>query len=169
MLVYLIGYMGSGKSTYGKRLAEELGLAFIDTDDRISESKSLSIPQIFEQYGEAYFRKLESEVLKDISKLDHHIIATGGGLACNSEHLRIMHKTGLCIYLNANSETLYQRLSKEKEERPTISGLSDHALKTKITEQLKEREFYYSQAQINFNTEQSSFTELAQLIKKQFA
>lgn len=169
MLVYLIGYMGSGKSTYGKRLAIELGLAFTDTDDRIVESENMSIPEIFKQHGEVHFRNLERQIIKDISHLESHVIATGGGLACDTEHLKMMNNTGLSIYLNSNSETLFQLLSKEKDERPIISDLNDIDLKTKIVEQLKEREIYYEQAQINFKTEQSSFNELVQLVKKHFA
>ncbi len=148
MKVVLIGYMGSGKTTVGKLLAEELKFKFIDLDDYIETSLKESITHIFETKGELYFRKKESELLNKI--LDDNrdlVIAIGGGTPCYGSNMdTILQKTKLVFYLKLSIASLTERLNKEKEHRPLISHLKDEDLPEFIGKHLFERGVYYSRA-----------------------
>src|SRR4030042_3928468 len=98
-LIYIIGFMGSGKSTAGKRLASALGWSFVDLDRKIEEFAGKTIPQIFSQDGEDYFRKIEADVLRSAGKLMKTVISTGGGTPCHGENMDFMVKTGVTVYL----------------------------------------------------------------------
>jgi len=115
-LFYLIGFMGSGKSTVGKKLAEHLGLKFYDLDILIEERARKSIANIFAEDGAAVFRAIEAEVLKDVSKLSYSVIALGGGTLLELENLHIVQQTGFLIWLDASVEKTWQRIS-ETERR----------------------------------------------------
>ncbi len=148
MKVVLIGYMGSGKTTVGKLLTEELKFDFIDLDDYIETSLNDTIAHIFETKGEVYFRKKENELLNEI--LDDNrdlVIALGGGTPCYGFNMdTILQKTNLVFYLKLSIASLIERLYKEKEHRPLISHLKDEDLPEFVGKHLFERGVYYSRA-----------------------
>jgi shikimate kinase len=147
-LVYIIGFMGSGKSTAGKKLSASLGWSFIDLDRKIEERAGKSIPQIFEQDGEDQFRKLESEILHTLSSLKETIVSTGGGTPCHGENMDFMLSTGLTIYLKLTPEQLTNRLLESSGKRPLIKNIPDYKLFDFIESRLAQREKWYGRANI---------------------
>ncbi len=146
MRIYLIGYMGSGKSTVGKGLAKNLELDFIDMDVFIENSQHKTIPQIFELYGEQGFRQIEQKALRELSEFENVIIATGGGAPCFFDNMQLINQTGTSIYLKATASLLAQRLMNSKIERPLIKGKNYEQLVGFIDETLNAREKFYMQA-----------------------
>ncbi|MDX9909219.1 MAG: shikimate kinase [Bacteroidales bacterium] len=146
MKIYLIGYMGSGKSTLGRRLAGHAGLQFIDMDHYIEQRNCKTIPQIFAQEGEEEFRKKERKALEEISAFSDVIIATGGGAPCFFDNIDFMNRTGITIFLNIDPDILASRLMRSKTERPLIKGKSKQELVQFIDETLKIRHKFYSRA-----------------------
>jgi len=150
MKIVLLGYMGSGKSTIGKQLSLKLGYIFKDLDEEIEIQERKSIPEIFSEKGEIYFRKKENKVLKEIlDTKENLILATGGGTPCYGDVLPYLKNNTNCItvYLKASLEILTHRLFKEKDSRPLIAHIKDEeALNDFIRKHLFERAFYYNQA-----------------------
>ncbi len=146
MKIYLIGYMGSGKSTLGRKLAKHAGMQFIDMDHYIEERNCKTIPQIFAEYGEAGFRERERKALEELSDFTNVVIATGGGAPCFFDNIDLMNRTGKTIYLNIDPKILAARLMQSKTERPLIKGKSREELIHFIDETLKKRDGFYSQA-----------------------
>ncbi len=146
MRIYLIGYMGCGKSTLGRKLSEHLGLQFVDMDHYIEERNCKTIPQIFSEEGEAEFRKKERKALEELSEFTDIVIATGGGAPCFFDNIELMNKTGKTIYLNIDPKILADRLLKSKTERPLIKGKSRDELVAFIDDTLKKRNEFYLQA-----------------------
>jgi shikimate kinase len=148
MIIYLIGFMGVGKSTIGKALARKTGMKFIDTDRAIEKKYGLFIPHIFEFEGEEAFREKEHASLLELTKLNNIIISAGGGTPCFYDNLLLMKQTGLVIYLKASVGFLLARLQKSKSKRPIIHEKSDIELLEYIKSELHAREKYYSQAHL---------------------
>lgn len=146
MRIYLIGYMGCGKSTLGKRLAKHLGLQFVDMDHYIEERNCKTIPQIFAEEGEAEFRNKERKALEELSEFTDIVIATGGGAPCFFDNVGLMNQSGKTIYLNIHPNILAERLMSSKTERPLIKGKSKEELVDFIDETLKKRNEFYTQA-----------------------
>jgi len=146
--IYIIGFMGCGKSTAGKKIASLLGWTFVDLDKKIEEHESKSIPEIFAQNGESYFRMVESEVLKDLKKHSEVVISTGGGTPCYGDNMDYMLETGLTLYLKLTPGQSKNRLINSKGERPLIKNLDDSGLLLFINEKLAEREIYYNRAEV---------------------
>jgi len=147
-LVYIIGFMGSGKSTAGKRLASQLGWAFIDLDRKIEEKAGKTIPQIFSQDGEDHFREVETDVLRSMGFLSETVVSTGGGTPCHGDNMKFMLETGLTVYLRMTPEQLTQRLLNSSGERPLLKNVPDDKLILFIEEKLACREKWYSKADI---------------------
>jgi shikimate kinase len=143
--IYLIGFMASGKSSLGPKLAKRLGLEFLDLDVLIEEYQGQNISSIFEQHGEAYFRKLETELLNRISTKPA-VIALGGGTICSQPNLKKVKETGLSFYLRVKEDVLFGRLKKQKASRPLIADLDNTQLKSFIKDTLEKRELHYLQA-----------------------
>lgn len=114
--IVIIGMSGAGKSTVGKYVGQKLNMEFIDTDDIIIESTGKTIDRIFEEYGEDFFRHLESDLIKRIYSFEKKVIATGGGVILNSENIRLLKNRGVVFFLSAKVDTIYKNL---------ISDLSD--------------------------------------------
>lgn len=146
MRIFLIGFMGSGKTTVGKVLAELLSLEFFDLDTEIEKECRITINTIFEKKGEPYFRAVEHKALTRLSEKTGHIIATGGGTPCFSDNMKMMNEQGTTIYLRCSAGVLLQRLVREKQMRPLIKNLSEKELLFYITEKLAERERWYLMA-----------------------
>lgn len=141
--IYLIGFMGTGKSTVSRNLAEITGYLEWDTDYEISEKENLSIPKIFEKYGESGFRQLETQTLREILLREPSIISCGGGMVLAEENIELMKKSGIVILLLATPETILSRV-KNGKERPVLNG---HMNVEYIEELMKRREAYYEAAQ----------------------
>lgn len=146
--IFLIGYMGSGKTTLGKRLAARLGYAFIDLDYAFEEQQGISIAQYFTQHGEYAFRQGESALLKQIVYPPKSIISTGGGLPCFFDNMAWMNANGQTVYIKLNAKVLAARLENGKEERPLLREKNGDELVAFIDEKLNEREPYYSKAHL---------------------
>jgi len=155
MILVLIGYMGSGKSTLGKVLANKLNYSFIDLDDFIEEQEKSSISDIFKTKGEIYFRRKETEYLKDIlNNKQRLVLSVGGGTPCYTGNMQVIldseNATG--IYLKASIPTLVKRLQKDKSKRPLISHIKTEELLTEfIGKHLFERSPFYRQAQVTIS------------------
>ncbi|MDH3648830.1 MAG: AAA family ATPase [Saprospiraceae bacterium] len=147
MRIFLLGFMGVGKSTLGMAVAERLHLPFVDLDEWIEDKTEKSITEIFQDYGEPLFRKLESENLAEIIRnYDQFIMGTGGGLPCHGTNLDLMKRSGLTIYLQAGSNELFERLLKSSDKRPMIAGKSPEDQKKLIKSLLNARDPIYAQA-----------------------
>ncbi|MBI9066419.1 MAG: shikimate kinase [Salinivirgaceae bacterium] len=151
MRIYLIGYMGSGKTTAGKKLANKLGYSFLDLDEFIEHKQQKSISEIFSKNGEAKFREIEHEALKATFSLTNTIISTGGGAPCFFNNMDLINQQGISIYVELNTKALAKRLKSAKQERPLIQGKTDCELISLIDANLEIRKPFYKQAQIIVN------------------
>ena len=162
MQIVLVGYMGSGKTSIGKKLAKKLEIDFIDLDDYIEEREGSTINKIFSEKGEIYFRKLENKLLKTLlnSKNDF-ILAVGGGTPCYANNINLINEASIAVYLKASIQKLYDKLRLKKDKRPLIKDLEDHQLKEFIAKHLFERTPFYEKAQIIINTDGKKKKEVA--------
>ena len=164
--IFLIGYMGSGKSTVGKRLAKKLNFNFIDLDSFIEEENKLTISEIFTKLGENEFRALEHNALKKLISNTHTVISCGGGTPCYYNNIELMNNNGITIYIKMSIDTLAQRLFNAKQKRPLVANLSTITeLKKIINEQLEKREAFYQQAQYTVKGKNLNLNELALFIE----
>lgn len=157
--VYLVGYMGCGKSAIGKRISFAAKLPFYDMDTEIEKKMGLSIPEIFEQYGEAYFRELETEFLRSFRD-EHCIIATGGGVAMRKENRDIMRETGLVFFLNAPFRDIWRRIATDKN-RPIVQRSSRAELEALYNER---KPNYLRSAHFKVETERRSLRDITTYI-----
>jgi shikimate kinase len=165
MKIFLIGFMGSGKTHWGKHLSTKLGIPFYDLDTVIVENEGKSISDIFAEKGEEYFRYTEKETLEEIAERhESFILSCGGGTPCFFNNIEFMKKNGKVIWLNTSVEMLKQRLTKEKMSRPLISEVDDEDLRRYIIRKLSERRMYYQQADLTVNEENTNLEELIQLL-----
>ena len=146
MNIFLIGFMGSGKTTAGKKLASRMKYRYIDLDTWIEEQEKMSIKDLFEKKGETYFRNQESKYLRETAHYKECVISTGGGAPCFFDNMDYMNKHGVTVYLKLEPNQLFSRLKNEKTERPLIKSKKDTELLEFIKQKLKEREEYYKQA-----------------------
>ena len=154
MNIFLIGFMGCGKSTIGKKLAKMIDYTFVDFDKLIKEKENESIEAIFNLKGENYFRNLEHQLLKELN-VDNSVIALGGGTPCFNNNMSIINQKGVSIYLRLPVKTLVNRLQNSKTVRPLIETYKNNPelLEEKINDLLSERESFYLKADIIFNAE----------------
>lgn len=162
MIYFLIGFMGSGKSTVGRLLAAKLDMPFSDTDVLIEQETKLSVNSIFAQYGEEHFRRLEAELVRDIKK-DAGIVSCGGGLPCYNNLMDELLKKGTVIYLRASEGTLFERLKNATAERPLLEIAT---LQETIRKRLAGRSECYEKAQIIIDTDDLSAEEVLKEICK---
>jgi len=146
MRIFLIGFMGCGKSTMGRSLASMLNLTFIDLDTFIEGKYFKTVPQIFAEEGESEFRKKEHKALEEVALFDDVIVATGGGAPCFFDNVEVMNNAGYCIFLDVATESLVKRLIHSKTERPLIKGKSPDELKTFIDALMQKRRPFYEKA-----------------------
>lgn len=150
MLIFIIGYMGAGKTTLGKDLAARLGYRFTDLDELIESETACSISRYFARFGEAAFREKEREILLSIIK-DNDIdtvIATGGGTPCYADNMELMNKAGVTVFLDTPYEILLTRLIKEYKHRPLLKDIPVAKLPEFIKEHMESRRKFYSRAKI---------------------
>lgn len=151
--IIMVGFMGSGKTTTGKKVAKKLGYKFFDTDKYIEEKEGISITEIFALKGEPYFRSLELEVAKEISESENMVIGTGGGMVKNYEIMKLLKVNGVAVYLKASAEKIAYNLRNDNT-RPLLTG-GDKLTKIKVL--LAEREsFYIKNADIMVETDKKT-------------
>jgi len=148
MNIYIVGYMYSGKSTYGRRLAAERGMEFLDLDRAFEERYHYTVPRFFAQFGEQAFRQLEAQLLRSTASRDNTVISTGGGTPCYSGNMDFILQNGTAVYLRMDVNALVQRALSSRNPRPLMRGLDEEGLRCKIASQLSEREPHYLRAQI---------------------
>ena len=150
MILFLVGYAGSGKSSLGKRLARRMGLRFVDTDNVVEQQVGAPIADIFHYEGEEYFRIAERRAVESLANEGMDlVVATGGGLPTWRDNMEWLVRSGVTIYLRRTPEQILSRLSDYgREKRPMFRGKSDEELLEFMREQMAERERYYAQADI---------------------
>lgn len=165
MKIFLIGYMGSGKSTFGPKLADAMQLPFFDLDECIEKQEGITITSFFIEKGEASFRKTEAELLRKLcSKNPSFVMSTGGGAPVHSDNMRYMNEQGVTVYLEMTPTQLAQRLAPDYKKRPLLRHLKEEELESFIKEKLKERESFYRKAQIILDGYQPDVAEVAKEI-----
>jgi shikimate kinase len=143
MLVYLTGYMGSGKTTTGLKLAVKMGYAFADLDVMIETKFKITIGQFFINYGEPAFRKVEREMLIETFSYSNTVIATGGGTPCYANNMDIINQNGISVYIKIPEKALLNRLLNAKKKRPLLLGKTDEEILEYIKHQMTVREPFY--------------------------
>ena len=152
--VFLIGFMGCGKTTLGEELARQMGVRYIDLDDYIEVSQGMKITEIFDEMGENRFRELETEALRDVTVMADVIIGCGGGTPCHGDNMALMNQAGVTIWLTTSPERITARLllPDQKTKRPKIAKLPDDAVLFLVEDELEIRAPYYCQAQLQFDS-----------------
>jgi shikimate kinase len=163
MKIFLIGYMGCGKSRWGKIVAEHYGFRFIDLDTLIEEREKLSVPEIFAKYEESGFREREHEALQSISDVENLIVATGGGAPCFNNNMEEMNRRGTTLFIECSPQLLRERITDSDTERPLVKNLSQDALLNYIVRHLQNRIPFYEQSHyklVSGNLELDDFTAI---------
>ncbi|WP_299104483.1 shikimate kinase [uncultured Tenacibaculum sp.] len=169
MKFIFLGYMASGKSTIGRLFAQKRQLNFIDLDAYIEEKEGISVTEIFKTKGEIYFRKQENLYLKELlSKEEEFVLALGGGTPCYANNMNVILESSdtISIYLKLKISTLFNRLSKEKSQRPLVADLEDNDIMEFIAKHLFERGYYYNQANVIVNGDDKEVTDLVTEINR---
>lgn len=148
--IYLIGFMGCGKTHSGRLLAQQLDYSWVDLDAEIEASVGCSIATLFSTEGETAFRQKEAEILRQTASLNHVVISCGGGTPCFHENMTWINTHGLSVYLKASPALLTQRLLPERAQRPLLHGLTDSEVAPFIEARLAQRAPFYNQAHIVF-------------------
>jgi len=156
--IYLVGFMGSGKSTVGKILAERLNMNFVDIDKLIEEKEGMKIKDIFEQKGESYFRELERKQIEAIVNQERLVVSTGGGLGANLDNMNLMKKNGDVVWLDVSLNTALDRL-KNDQDRPLLKQP-----KEKIKQLFEERKNVYRLANIRINADKKTPSQIVEEI-----
>jgi len=151
--IFLIGYMGCGKSTMGRAVSALTGVPFIDLDNYIEQRYHLTVKEIFAQRGEDGFRDVERRMLQEVADFENVIVACGGGTPCFFDNMEYMNAHGTTVFLNTPIERLHSRLMRGRHKRPLIANKSDEELLIFIKGALAKRMEHYSKAQIEFSSE----------------
>jgi len=148
MLIFLVGFMGSGKTTIGREVAKALDLDFWDMDDLIQDQQGMTIQDIFQQHGQDHFRILERELIKELSTsiTSDAVISTGGGAPCFFDNMEQINKLGTSVYLQMNPKQLFDRLKDQAAGRPLIAGKSDEEMLELIDLMYQQRAAFYEKA-----------------------
>lgn len=148
MKLFLIGYMGCGKSSLGRKLAHRAGYTFVDMDNLIESREGASIADIFHYAGEEYFRRLEQNVIEELATMqDNVVVSTGGGVPAWQDNMERMNAVGETVYLRRTAKQIASRLSPHgRQKRPKLRGLNDEELVEFMTKNMAEREPYYAKA-----------------------
>ena len=152
--IFLIGYMGCGKTTLGEVLARQMGLQYIDLDEFIEQRQGMTITEIFDEKGEKRFRELETEALRVVAMMADVIVGCGGGTPCHGDNMALMNAAGTTVWLTTSPERITARLllPDQKAKRPKIAHLPDDAVLSLVERELAIRTPYYSQAQLQFDS-----------------
>lgn len=166
--IFLWGYMGAGKSRLGKRLAQKIDAQYFDLDHLIEQKMNLVVPEIFNHFGEAYFRELERDLVREYAQKQDIILSCGGGTPCFHDNKTVMVQSGLVIYLDVEHQELVNRLWRNRTQRPLVAKMQNpEELSQFIAHHLAGRMPYYSHAHLQFNNTypKGSLEELIQFIE----
>jgi len=166
MRFFLLGFMGTGKTYWGKLWAAQHQLVFFDLDAEIERSEGLSIREIFEKFGETHFRQKEQQMLKNFANKNDFILSTGGGTPCFYDNMEWMNNNGVTIYLQTAPEILKERLAKEKSHRPLIQNLDDTELISFIENNINKRNKFYTQAKEILPTDTIGKTTFNEIVNR---
>ena len=164
MRLYLIGYMYSGKTTIGHKLAVQMGYRWLDLDQMLETTFHTTIPIFFKRYGEDAFRKIEQKLLHSTADLDDVVISTGGGTPCYFDNIQWMNLHGKTIYFDVSVDTLLRRAAQSKKPRPILTGMTDDERSQFIQQQLDQRLPLYQKAQIIFPADKPDLDQLVRLV-----
>jgi shikimate kinase len=162
--VALVGFMGVGKSSVGRQLAQDLGFEFVDTDELIEEQTGMTIPEIFASAGEQQFRKLETKLVSEMRDWNERVVATGGGLIAHGDNLEVLKESSLVVCLWASPEAIHER-TKHQTHRPLLQTEDPLG---KIRSLLEARESFYKRADVLVSTELRSIREISGNIIHQY-
>lgn len=168
--IFLIGYMGAGKTTVGRKLAKSMNLSFIDLDLYIEGRYHRAVSQLFAERGEDAFRDIERRLLHEVAEFEDVLISTGGGTPCFFDNMEFMNTVGMSIYLKVSMEELVNRLEVCKQTRPVLQNRSGEELKAFVKESLDNRTPFYEKAKIIFDADrmmtESDVQEITEKLKK---
>ena len=164
--IYLVGYMGAGKTTAARRLAHRLGWETVDTDALFEEKYKMSVCDFFNKYDEALYRKLESEVLKATESLESTVISTGGGTACYFDNMEWMNQHGLTVFMRISPQAAVDRVIHSRHKRPLVEGKSEEELTEFVNRHYASRMPFYEQAKITVKSEDLDVEGMMNLIKE---
>ena len=164
MRIYLIGYMYSGKTTVGHKLAAKLGFQWLDLDQLFEYTFRTTIPIFFKKYGEEAFRKIEQKLLHSTADLDDVVVSTGGGTPCHFDNILWMNQQGKSVYFDVTVDTLLRRVAQTKKTRPFLAGKSEEERGIYIRQQLSQRLPYYQKAHIIFPADDPDIDQLVRLL-----
>jgi len=166
MRIFLIGFMGSGKTHWGTRIAEKLQIPFYDLDAVIMQSEGMTISEIFINKGEEYFRYTEKQMLEDlVNREENFVLSAGGGTPCFFNNIDFMKRNGKVLWLNTSLEALNDRLLKEKMSRPLLRGITESGLRAYIIRKLSERKMYYEQADLMVHEESTDLDSFINILR----
>ncbi|WP_346238749.1 shikimate kinase [Niabella insulamsoli] len=167
MRIYLIGFMGVGKTHWGKQLGKKLKMPFFDLDELIENDEEKSVNEIFNQEGEEYFRMKEREILHWVTETHQSmILSCGGGAPCFFNNIDYMNGKGVTIWIDAPFEILLGRLRQHKDTRPLLKDLDDEQLKAYIVKKTSDRKMFYERAQIRVDDQKIKLADFIELICK---
>ncbi|MGN0036276.1 MAG: shikimate kinase [Bacteroidaceae bacterium] len=165
--IFLIGYMGAGKTTLGQPLARALGVDFIDLDWYIEGRFHCSIPQLFAERGEAGFRQVEQRMLHEVGEMENVVVSTGGGTPCFGDNVDYMRRMGQTVFLQASEEALFRRLRVARHKRPLLRDKDDDELLAFIRTSLEARLRFYSQAEYTLPSDElESRSQIARTVER---
>lgn len=162
--IFIVGYMGSGKSTVGKKLATRLKLDFVDIDAAIVNMTGKEVADIFREEGEDAFRQLEHSIIVSLCARTNTVVATGGGAPCFYDNMALMNKHGITVYLKMHPDSLASRIIASNTERPLLSRISRDDLPAYISQHLYEREVFYNKAKLTIKGESIKIDDLERLV-----
>ena len=163
--IILVGFMGCGKSTLGKKLANRLNIPFLDSDEEIEKGVLMSVGEIFGAHGESRFREIETEFIDTLDDEGDFVLATGGGMPCFNKNMDKLNKLGTTFYLERSPKELANRLRNAKTQRPLIDGLSDEDLLKFIEDKLSEREESYKQSAFVLSREEQTPKQIEEFMR----
>lgn len=166
MRIFLNGFMGSGKSYWGKLWAEKAGMSYFDLDDVIEKQEGMSVESIFEKKGENYFREKESALLRTMDNQEDCIISCGGGTPCFDGNMQWMNENGITVYLQANPVKLIENIMLEIDKRPLLKKINKGEMLFFVEQKLKERDPFYTQAKITLSVKELEVSSIHDIIQK---
>jgi len=164
--VFLIGFMGAGKTSIGKELSAKMKCSFVDLDLFIERRYHKTVRQIFEEKGEDAFREIECKALREVAEFEDVVISTGGGTPCFHQNMMFMNKQGTTVYLKVSNEELVRRINLNKNTRPLLKDFSNDRLIRFVEETIAKRTAFYEQAQIIFTVEMQDIAMVASSLLK---
>lgn len=163
--IILVGFMGCGKSTLGKKLSNRLGIPFLDSDTEIEKGVLMSVGEIFGAHGESRFREIETEYIESLKNEEGFVLATGGGMPCFNKNIDKLNELGTTFYFERSPKELANRLRNAKKQRPLINGLSDEDLLKFIEDKLSEREESYKQSAFILSRDEQTPEQIEEFIR----